>query len=42
MSKANSEPLKITPDTWLSEEVLLGKFGVEEELTYVNCLKFDM
>ncbi len=42
LSKANTEPLKITPDTWLSEEVLMAKFGVQEELTYVNCLKFDM
>lgn len=39
VSASGQQPLQ--PDDWIDERVLMGKFGLEEELAYVNCLEFD-
>lgn len=41
LSKRNESTSRLQPDDWIDEHVLMEKFGLEEELAYVNCLEFD-
>jgi hypothetical protein len=40
LSKGNGNK-KLTPDVWISEKELMDRFGLSEELAYVNCLKLN-